>query len=137
MRFEGLADVRQHESRMYGFGEQGEVESGLVGLDQVHVGGMPREEEDLAVGDGVDQRYGELDAVHTGHGDVGDEQLRGDDRGQLEGAEGIVGRHRREAAAAEHGGEGVGDDVFVVDDKDDGTVLLGEEAANVRGNLCD
>jgi len=109
-----------------GLGESGEVVAGAARFfKEVDGGGLAGEEEDLALREFAGQCDGEIDATHSGHDDVGDEELGSDVEGEGERTGAIVGCVGVEAALRENDGEGVGDDSFVVDDENDGAGLEG------------
>ena len=111
---------------MDGLGESGEVVAGVAGFfKEVDGRGLSREEEHLALRELAGQGDGEIDAAHSGHDDVGDEELGSDPEGEGEGTGAIVGCVGFETALRENDGEGVGDDPFVVDDENYGTGLEG------------
>lgn len=78
------------------------------------------DEEDAA--SGVQRHYvlRELNAVHGSHHDVGDEDVRSHGGGFRDRLFGGVRGLRRVALHLEDGGESVGDELLVVNDKDAG-----------------
>ena len=113
-----------------GLGEHGEIVGGAAGVvfevDDVDVAG---EEEDLAVGSRLFDGDGEIDAGHSGHEDVGDEVVGGDDLRDGERVFCVVGGGGCVVLFAEDCDESVCDEGFVVDYEDywEGRALRGWE----------
>ncbi len=75
------------------------------------------EDDDGGFGEAADGA-GELDAVHLGHGEVGDDEVGLGGAEELEGFEAVVGDGDFVAAGLERGAEDAGDLALVVDDED-------------------
>ena len=94
-------------------------------FEEVDGGGLAGEEQHLAVRDGVKQRDGEIDSAHSGHDDIRDEEVGSELEREPECGWPVVGGEGVEAAFGEDDGESICDDLFVVDDENDGTSSRG------------
>src|SRR5271170_3716396 len=83
---EAFCDSLEEVGGVDGLGESGEVVAGVAGFfKEVDGRGLSREEEHLALRELAGQGDGEIDAAHSGHDDVGDEELGSDPEGEGEG----------------------------------------------------
>jgi hypothetical protein len=104
---------------MAGFGQHQRVLGhGAGALETGEVGVAAGKDEHLAVGQLTVEVGHEVEAVAPWHADVAEEEVGGKIAGAGEGLLGGVGHAGVEAVAAEDDSEGVGDDAFVVHDKD-------------------
>ncbi len=121
---EVLADALEHVGGMDGFQEGGEVVAFLARGEDVVIAIVAGEEQDLAVGYGVDDGDGELNAVDVAEADIAEEELWTEIEGHLEGGFAVIGDACGEAGAREQGGDAVGDEFFIVHDEDEGLAIL-------------
>lgn len=94
------------------------AEAGIV--EEVVGGGLAGEEQDAALGAELADADGGLDAVHAGHDDVGEEEVGKPGLGGLDGLIAAVNGGYLVTTAVEDDAQGIGDDAFVIGNKDSG-----------------
>ena len=118
---------------MDGFGE--ELEGVAFGLGFTHElagGGLSGEEEDAGGGKFLADFDAELDSGHFGHEDVAENDVGLDLAGGYESCLSAEGFDGVESMKIEDGGDGLGDEGFVVDNEDAETGAVGGLAGCLR-----
>ncbi len=111
-----------------GFGQELEVVAAGAGAgEDFNGGGLAAEEEDAGFGKHLADGDGGFDAVDVRHEDVGEDEVRVEAAGGIDGVLAAVDGVGLIAVADEDLNDGVGDEGFVVDD---------EDAAGRRAGLC-
>jgi hypothetical protein len=115
------AEVFDELGGVEGFGEEFEVVATLAGAGKdFYGGGLTAEEDDAGRRGEFADRDGGFNAVDVRHEDVGQDEFRGGAAGCVNGLLTAVRCFSEEAAAIEDLDDGVGDEGFVVYDKDAG-----------------
>ncbi len=118
---------------MDGFGDEVERQAGGRGVaEEAMEGSFAGEEEDFAAREGVLGGEGDFDAGEAGHGDVGDDEIRLKDVEEFDSGLAIVDGTDFVACQVEDGGEGFGDDFFVVGDEDADFVVRGTRIGSLH-----
>ena len=126
--FQAFGDAPQHVGGVDGLGQGGEVMAVVTrSFEEIDGGGLTGEQEDLALWNGFGDDDCQLDARHSGHDDVRDQEVRLDFASELQCTLSIVGGQGGEAAFRKDDGERIRYDSLVVDDENDRALFFGED----------
>lgn len=110
---------------MDGFGEELEDVASFAGAGEDFYGrGLAAEEKDARVGAELADGDGRFDAVDVRHEDVREDELGAVALGLLDGFGAAVSSFGDEAVAVEDEHDGIGDELFIIDDEDAGSLRL-------------
>jgi hypothetical protein len=111
------------------------VALGAGAFQQVGRRRLAGEEQDLAARQELADVDGRLDAVHVGHDHVADDEVGLDRTGALDGSGAGVDGRSVETGLVEDDGQGIGDDLLVVYDKDLALVVQSSPPLKAAGYL--